>query len=89
RLRARLYQLQQLPLALEHKQTLNQAFEESESIMVRFQGLLRVAELEDIRRRSAFAPFPIMTLLKQAHEFYEPMALDRAQTLSLDIPSDC
>ncbi|WP_339436240.1 HAMP domain-containing sensor histidine kinase [Pseudomonas sp. EL_65y_Pfl1_R32] len=89
RLRARLYQLQKLPLAREHKRTLNQAFEESESIMVRFQGLLRVAELEDIRRRSAFAPFPIMTLLKQAHEFYEPMALDRAQTLSLDIPSDC
>ncbi len=73
---------------LEHEQTLNQALEESESIMVRFQGLLRVAELEDIRRRSAFAPFHIMALLQQAHEFYEPLALDRSQTLSLEITTD-
>lgn len=88
RLRARLYQLQQLPLDSDHQHTLNQALEESESIMVRFQGLLRVAELDDIRRRSAFAPFPIMALLQQAHEFYEPLALDRSQTLSLEITSD-
>ncbi|MGZ7458722.1 sensor histidine kinase [Pseudomonas sp. Ma2-10] len=88
RLRARLYQLQQLPLDSAHQHTLNQALEESESIMVRFQGLLRVAELDDIRRRSAFAPFPIMALLQQAHEFYEPLALDRSQTLSLEITSD-
>lgn len=88
RLRARLYQLQQLPLDSDHQHTLNQALEESESIMVRFQGLLRVAELDDIRRRSAFEPFPIMALLQQAHEFYEPLALDRSQTLSLEITRD-
>lgn len=88
RLRARLYQLQQLPMDSDHEQTLNQALEESESIMVRFQGLLRVAELDDIRRRSAFAPFQIMALLQQAYEFYEPLALDRSQTLSLEITND-
>ncbi|MCY1260875.1 Adaptive-response sensory-kinase SasA [compost metagenome] len=88
RLRARLYQLQQLPLDSDHEQTLNQALEESESIMVRFQGLLRVAELDDMRRRSAFAPFQIMALLQQAHDFYEPLALDRSQTLSLDITNE-
>jgi signal transduction histidine kinase len=72
----------------DHEQILNQALEESESIMVRFQGLLRVAELDDIRRRSAFAPLQIMALLQQAHEFYEPLALDRSQTLSLEITND-
>ena len=85
RLRARLHQLDQMPLDAPQRATLEQALAESESIMVRFQGLLRVAELEDTRRRGAFQPYSPLELLQQAHEFYEPLALERQQTLTLDI----
>lgn len=83
RLRARLYQLQKLPLQQAHVDTLNLALEESESIMSRFQGLLRISELEDTRRRSAFEFFSPEDLLKQAHEFYEPLAQEKDQQLIL------
>ncbi len=83
RLRARLYQLQKLPLQDAHAQTLNLALEESESIMSRFQGLLRISELEDTRRRSAFQAFQPEALLQQAHEFYEPLAQEKNQRLML------
>jgi len=89
RLRARLYQLQKLPLQQIHVDTLNLALEESESIMSRFQGLLRISELEDTRRRSAFVAFQPERLLQQAHEFYEPLAHEKRQQLILQTPDDC
>ncbi|WP_249676032.1 sensor histidine kinase [Pseudomonas abieticivorans] len=87
RLRAHLNQLQQLPIDEAHAVTVNLALEESESIMARFQGLLRISELEDTRRRSAFQAFDPALLLHQAHEFYEPLAQEREQTLSLELPA--
>lgn len=85
RLRARLYQLQQLPMTDSHASSLNLALEESEAIMFRFQGLLRISELEDTRRRLAFALFEPATLLRQVHEFYEPMAQEKGQVLALEL----
>ncbi len=89
RLHARLYQLQKLPLHPEHLHSLNLALEESEAIMSRFQGLLRISELEDTRRRSAFETFQPERLLAQAHEFYEPLAQDKHQQLILQACDDC
>ncbi|WP_268798753.1 sensor histidine kinase [Pseudomonas huanghezhanensis] len=89
RLRARLYQLQQLPLQPAHAETLNLALEESESIMSRFQGLLRISELEDTRRRSGFELFEPRSLLQQAQEFYEPLAQEKNQRLVLQVNGDC
>lgn len=88
RLRARLYQLQKLPLQEAHVDTLNLALEKSESIMSRFQGLLRISELEDTRRRSGFEAFQPEHLLKQAHEFYEPLAHEKSQQLILQTLGD-
>jgi signal transduction histidine kinase len=84
RLRTRLYQLQQMPLEAIHITNLNLALEESESIMSRFQGLLRISELEDTRRRSAFENIEPDALLRQAQEFYEPLAQEKQQTLRLE-----
>jgi len=84
RLRTRLYQMQQMPLEAIHITTLNLALEESESIMSRFQGLLRISELEDTRRRSAFENIEPNALLRQAQEFYEPLAQEKQQTLRLE-----
>ncbi|KUM44745.1 sensor histidine kinase [Pseudomonas sp. EpS/L25] len=88
RLRARLHQLQQLPLAEPQAERLGEALAETEAIMSRFQGLLRISELEDTRRRIAFAPLELAALLRQAHEFYEPMAQEKAQTLTLELAAD-
>jgi len=88
RLRARLHQLQQLPLAEPQAERLGEALAETEAIMSRFQGLLRISELEDTRRRMAFAPLDLAALLRQAHEFYEPMAQEKAQTLTLELAAD-
>jgi signal transduction histidine kinase len=88
RLRAHLYQLQQLPFEGAHAVTVSQALDESESIMARFQGLLRISELEDTRRRSAFETFRPAELLQQAHEFFEPLAQEHGQTLTLEIPDE-
>ncbi|ALZ84915.1 histidine kinase [Pseudomonas oryzihabitans] len=85
RLRARLHQLQQLPLAAPQADSLGEALAETEAIMSRFQGLLRISELEDTRRRMAFAPLDLAALLRQAHDFYEPLAQEKAQTLSLEL----
>jgi len=88
RLRARLHQLQQVPLAAPQADSLGAALAETEAIMSRFQGLLRISELEDTRRRMAFAPLDLAALLRQAHEFYEPMAQEKAQRLSLELTDD-
>ena len=88
RLRARLYQLQQLPMEEAHALSLSLAMEESEAIMLRFQGLLRISELEDSRRRLAFSPFQPAALLQQAHDFYEPMAQEKHQLLTLELAPD-
>ncbi len=88
RLRAHLEQLQQLPLDSSHADTLDMALEESESIMLRFQGLLRISELEDTRRRSGFESFQPALLLTQAHEFFLPLAQERELTLLLDLSTD-
>ncbi|MBB6286762.1 MULTISPECIES: HAMP domain-containing sensor histidine kinase [unclassified Pseudomonas] len=88
RLRAHLDQLQQLPLDSSHAETLNMALEESESIMLRFQGLLRISELEDTRRRSGFESFQPAALITQAHEFFEPLAQEKGLTLLLEISAN-
>jgi signal transduction histidine kinase len=89
RLRAHLYQLQQLPHEAAQHQKLSQALEESEAIMLRFQGLLRISELEDTRRRSAFETLQPEALLRQAHEFYEPLAQQKDQRLQLRLDTPC
>jgi signal transduction histidine kinase len=89
RLRAHLFQLQQLPHEAAQHHKLSQALEESEAIMLRFQGLLRISELEDTRRRSAFEALDPTALLQQVHEFYEPLAQEKHQRLWLDASADC
>ncbi|MBM3104058.1 HAMP domain-containing histidine kinase [Pseudomonas sp. V1] len=89
RLHARLYQLHKLPLQQEYVDSLNLALEESESIMSRFQGLLRISELEDTRRRSAFEIIQPEHLVAQAHEFYEPLAHEKNQQLILHVNGVC
>lgn len=47
-----------------------------DSLLERFRALLRISELEDLRRRSGFGEVDLADILQQVHELYAPLAED-------------
>ena len=87
RLRAQLYRIQQQaadgsPEALQ----MDQVLAETDTLMARFRGLLRISELEDQQRRSGFLVLDPVPLLHELHDFYLPLAEEGQLTLTLDVP---
>lgn len=87
RLRAHLYRIQQQaadgsPEALQ----MDQVLAETDTLMARFRGLLRISELEDQQRRSGFLVLDPVPLLHELHDFYLPLAEEGQLTLTLDVP---
>ena len=87
RLRAQLYRIQQQaaegsPEALQ----LDEVIGETDTLMARFRGLLRISELEDHQRRSGFLPLDPLALLQELYDFYLPLAEEGQVTLTLDTP---
>ncbi|NBA95585.1 HAMP domain-containing sensor histidine kinase [Pseudomonas sp. R5(2019)] len=87
RLRAQLYRIQQQapedsPQALQ----LEQAIAETDTLMARFRGLLRISELEDHQRRAGFVELDPLPLLRELHDFYLPLAEDEHIELRLEAP---
>ena len=87
RLRAQLYRIQQQaaegsPEALQ----LDEVIGETDTLMARFRGLLRISELEDHQRRSGFLALDPLALLQELYDFYLPLAEEGQVTLTLDTP---
>jgi signal transduction histidine kinase len=87
RLRAQLYRIQQqadedAPHALQ----LDAAIAETDTLMARFRGLLRISELEDHQRRSGFLVLDPLPLLQELHDFYLPLAEEGQMELLLQVP---
>ena len=87
RLRAQLYRIQQqadedAPHALQ----LDAAIAETDTLMARFRGLLRISELEDHQRRSGFLVLDPLPLLQELHDFYLPLAEEGEMELLLQVP---
>ena len=87
RLRAQLYRMRQQavegsPEALQ----LDEVIGETDTLMARFRGLLRISELEDHQRRSGFLPLDPLALLQELYDFYLPLAEEGQVTLTLDTP---
>ena len=87
RLRAQLYRIKQQadghsPLALQLDEVIN----ETDTLMARFRGLLRISELEDRQRRSGFLVFDPLPLLQELHDFYLPLAEEGQLALLLQVP---
>ena len=85
RLRAQLYRIQQQaaegsPEALQ----LEDVIGETDTLMARFRGLLRISELEDHQRRSGFLQLDPLPLLQELYDFYLPLAEEGQITLVLD-----
>src|SRR5471030_1137750 len=88
RLRAQLYRIQQqadedAPHALQ----LDAAIAETDTLMARFRGLLRISELEDHQRRSGFLVLDPLPLLQELHDFYLPLAEEGEMELLLQVPA--
>ena len=85
RLRAQLYRIQQQaaegsPEALQ----LEEVIGETDTLMARFRGLLRISELEDHQRRSGFLQLDPLPLLQELYDFYLPLAEEGQITLTLE-----
>ena len=88
RLRAQLYRLrQQSEDHPAHAEAMDQAISETDTLMARFRGLLRISELEDRQRRAGFVELDPLALLEELHDFYLPLAEDGEIRLTLVKPS--
>ncbi|WP_449466056.1 sensor histidine kinase [Stenotrophomonas humi] len=86
RLRARLYRARtKLHEEDIHGIQIDKALAETDTLMTRFTALLRVSELGNQQRRSAFVEINVTELLQELHAFYLPLAEENRQRLELDI----
>jgi len=60
-----------------------QALSESEGLLATFNALLRIARIEARSRAEGFTPVDLTALVFDAADYYEPLAEDREQTLSV------
>ena len=74
RLRAQLYRMRQQAVegSAEALQ-LDEVIGETDTLMARFRGLLRISELEDHQRRSGFLQLDPLPLLQELYDFYLPL----------------
>ena len=66
-----------------------QLLQESDELLATFNALLRIAQIESGNRRSGFAATDLVTILRDVCEFYEPLAADKEQTVSVALPPSC
>ena len=87
RLRTQLYRLQHDGGGEEGvAPTLERCIAEVDSLLDRFRALLRISELEDLRRRGGFASVDLGAILHEVHELYAPLAEDNAIAFRLEVP---
>jgi signal transduction histidine kinase len=86
RLRALLYRTgQSFDESDPRHAALEQALKETDSLLVRFRALQRIAEIDRRERRAGFAQVDLGRLLRDVCELYEPLAEDAGQTLELQL----
>ena len=83
RLRAQLHRLKQGG-AEDPGVTLERCISDVDSLLDRFRALLRISELEDLRRRAGFGRVDLAEILRQVHELYAPVAEDNGIVFRLE-----
>ena len=76
RLRAQLHRLKQGGDGADAAPTLERCITDVDALLDRFRALLRISELEDLRRRGGFGTVDLGETLRQVHELYAPLAED-------------
>ena len=88
RLRTQLHRLQQTGGGEEGiGPTLERCIVDVDSLLDRFRALLRISELEDLRRRGGFGDVDLGEILREVHELYAPLAEDNAIAFRLEAPT--
>jgi signal transduction histidine kinase len=88
RLRAELHRLQQNGGGSEGiAPAIERCIVDVDSLLDRFRALLRISELEDMRRRGGFGRVDLGEILREVHELYAPLAEDRGIAFALDEPA--
>ena len=87
RLRAELHRLQQTHGEAGIAPAIERCIVDVDSLLDRFRALLRISELEDMRRRGGFGSVDLGAILAEVHELYTPLAEDRAIEFRIDEPS--
>lgn len=88
RLRAQLHRLQQTGGGEEGiGPTLERCIVDVDALLDRFRALLRISELEDLRRRAGFGNVDLGETLRQVHELYAPVAEDNGIAFGLEAPA--
>ncbi len=85
-LRHRLEELRERPLTTEqYRDAVDQAIGETDTILATFEALLRIAQIESGRRRTAFSRVDLSALLEELAETYAPVAEDMGHTLTAEV----
>lgn len=88
RLRAQLHRLQQKGDSCEDRDlVIDRCVGDVDALLDRFRALLRISELEDLRRRSGFGDVDLGETLRQVHELYAPLAEDGGIAFRLEVPA--
>jgi signal transduction histidine kinase len=86
RLRAQLYRLQAESDPNDARTAiLERCIVDTDALLERFRALLRISELEDLRRRAGFGAVDLAGTLRQVHELYAPVAEDKDVKLVLAV----
>jgi signal transduction histidine kinase len=85
RLRAQLHRVrQQTPDDDARAAPIERCIVDVDALLDRFRALLRISELEDMRRRAAFADVDLSETLERVHELYAPLAEEKSLRFSVD-----
>lgn len=68
-----------------HAQILEQAREETEDVLQRFAAIMRISEIESIKRKKGFCDVELDTLCRKAADLYQPVAAAKGLTFSVDL----
>ncbi len=82
RLRSRLHRLQ-LVVPANNAEEVEEVLRETDVVLGRFRALLRIAEIESHKRRSAFGLVSLGDLLQRLFEFYGPLTEERQVQLEI------
>jgi signal transduction histidine kinase len=85
RLRAQLHRAQQMTDENDPRGDLiERCIVDVDALLDRFRALLRISELEDMRRRAAFADVDLNETLERVHELYAPLAEEKSLRFSVE-----
>lgn len=84
RLRLQLHKLQQSVDMASHRETLDNALEDTDALLARFRALLRISEIENRQRKSGFRSISVDVVLNQLVDLFEPLAEEADVNLMLE-----